>query len=76
MKIKFIGYKEQGKKGCVPCGRKATSGHTFIREKKEFLPTGRTINFSVGYEYEVNQREGEFLLERTLDGQSLFEEVK
>ena len=71
MKIKFLGCKEQGRKACIPCGRKSSGGYTFKRMKKMVLPSGTAITFHVGYEYEVNQKDGEFLLEQTylLNGQ-------
>lgn len=78
MKVEFLGFKEQGKTGCVPCGRRKVST-TFKREKKVVLPSGRTIFFIYGRAEEVSKDDGEFLLELTysLNGKevNMFKEV-
>ena len=80
MRIEFLGHKETRKTGCVPCGKRKTSNVNFKRDKKMFLPSGRSVFFIVGKVEEVNGQDGEFLLEQTyqLNGKSMymFKEVK
>lgn len=74
MKLQFLGIKNQSRKsGCSSCGSKRVSKYTFQREKRLVLPSGQTRTFYAGETYEVNDRDGQFLLEQSysLDGGSV-----
>ena len=64
MKVEFLGFKEQGKTGCAPCGRSKVST-TLKRDKKVVLPSGKAVFFIMGRAEEVSEEDGEFLLELT-----------
>lgn len=66
MKIQFLGIKNQSKKsGCSSCGGKRVSKYTFQREKRMVLPSGQARTFYAGESYDVNDRDGQFLVEQS-----------
>ena len=75
MKVKFLGYAEQGKTGCVPCGNRRVSGQIFKREKRMVLPSGRAVSFYAGQVYDVDEEECTFLLEMNEKGKRMFEKA-
>lgn len=65
MKVKFLGVKNQAKRtGCASCGSRRVSKHTFQREKRLTLPSGRTATFYAGEMYEVTAHDGLFLIDQ------------
>lgn len=62
MKIKFLGIKGESKsKGCSSCGGLKRTYDRFEYTKRIIFPSGKTETFTVGREYELNEREAEFL---------------
>lgn len=61
MTIVFKGVIEKKAKGCPVCGRRSGS-NTYTAMKTYILPSGITKTFRVGKPEEVNDRDGEFLL--------------
>lgn len=65
MKVQFLGIKNQPKRtGCSSCGSRRVSKHTFQREKRLILPSGRSATFYAGEMYEVTAHDGLFLIEQ------------
>lgn len=62
MRIRFNGIIEQRSSGCKPCGRAKTE-KGFSSFKDYFLPSGITKRFYRGRIEEVNDEDGEFLLD-------------
>lgn len=61
MKLRFNGASTMRKSSCPVCGgRKTSNGVTF--SKSFILPSGKVQTFRTGKEYEVSDRDGEFLL--------------
>jgi len=80
MKIEFLGMYQEKSGGCPVCGKSKVSNVAFHRDKRIFLPTGRSIYFVVGKPEEVNELEAGFLLEQTYTSNGgtkiMFREVK
>lgn len=71
MKIRFNGIIEERSGGCKACGRKG-SKRVFVTSKMYILPSGRSIDFMIGRQYEVSERDASFLLNyryMTADGE-------
>lgn len=65
MKVQFMGMRQAKKAGCSSCGRKRASEYGFIRDKRMVLPSGRTVHFFAGQDYEVDEKDGAFLLSQS-----------
>lgn len=61
MKLKFNGIYEKKTRGCPVCGRAKTE-MVFSTIKSFYLPSGRLQTFRVGKEYEVSEKDANFLL--------------
>lgn len=61
MKIKFNGIMEKKTRGCPVCGR-AKRELVFSTVKSFYLPSGKYQTFRVGTEYEVSEKDMNFLL--------------
>lgn len=70
MKLRFNGAQGAKVSGCPVCGRKQTS-ESVTFTKSFILPSGQMKTFRTGREYEVSDRDGNFLLSyvyRTKEG--------
>ena len=79
MIVKFLGVKgERKKSGCPVCGTKIRTSNTISYTKRMVLPSGMVKVFILNHEYEVNQDEGEYLINYhyTFNGEELFPFVK
>lgn len=64
MKVKFNGMKiEQSTSGCPVCGKNRVRKEGFVSVKSFILPSGITKTFRMGNVYEVNDKDGKFLLQ-------------
>lgn len=64
MIVKFLGEKGERKKtGCPVCGTRIRVSNTISYTKRMILPSGRVMVFVLNREYEVNEKEGQFLLD-------------
>lgn len=65
MIVRFLGLRENEKRGCGVCGaRKNTSGK-FVRSKRIRLLNNTIMEFEFGKEYEVDQLDAKYLLSLT-----------
>ena len=60
MKVIFKGVKEK-RSGCPVCGH-AHSDTVFRTSKEYILPSGRIQTFRINQEYDLNERDANFLL--------------
>lgn len=66
MTVRFLGrIKTTTRGGCSRCGHKQVNSHRFQYVDRIIGMDGRYQTYVVGKEYEVSQREGEFLLSLT-----------
>lgn len=61
MIVKFLGVKEKRTTGCPVCGNRS-SDTVFRMSKSYILPSGATKLFRMGQEYDLNERDAQFLL--------------
>lgn len=63
MKIRFNGIVEKRKGGCPVCGKKMKGDTAFVSNRRYYLPSGQSMMFRAGGEYEISDSDAEFLLE-------------